>query len=65
MRVNVKYEVHGSTITELVNAATREWEALSGQNELPSDTEVDVTNSDNPAYDYKASVYVRVKKETV
>ena len=65
MRVNVKYEVHGSTITELVNAATREWKALSGQNELPSDTEVDVTNSDNPAYDYKASVYVRVKKETV
>ena len=64
MRINVKYEVHGSSITELVHAATHEWARLSGQSELPTDTEVDVTNSDNPAYDYKALIYVRLKKET-
>lgn len=63
MRISVKYSVSGSSIDELVTLATEQWSTLSGHESLPTDTEIDVTDSENTAYDYMATVHIRLKKD--
>lgn len=63
MRVTVKYTVSGSNIEEMIKSATKDWKEMSGMDSLPADTEIDITDAQNKASDYEATVYVRMKRE--
>jgi len=63
MRVSVTFTVRGSTLDEIVRLSHKEWKSLSGEESLPPQAEIQVVDSDNPAYDYEATIYIKTKKE--
>lgn len=60
MRINIEFEVTGNTVLDIVHAANETWRELTeSDDDLPSDTEINVEPSE--ATDYKALVFARMK----
>jgi len=60
MRINIEFEVTGSTVYDIVHAANEVWhEITESEDDLPADTEINIES--NEATDYKALVFARMK----
>jgi hypothetical protein len=67
MRVNIEYVVHGSTVNELIGAATERWKLLTdgAESHLPLDAELHVSSdiSSTEYFRYLGKVFIRSKVE--
>jgi hypothetical protein len=62
MRYQIQFNVGGTTIEDIVKAATATWRDISGDPaaDLPGDTEIDATQ-DSESKKFTAIVFVRGK----
>jgi hypothetical protein len=66
MRISVEINVYGSSMDEIVKAATQEWRTITGnsEDELPEGCEVSIVPSEDLMRGvYNGVVFIRAKME--
>lgn len=67
MRVSIELVTYGTTIEEVIEAATNEWRRVTNDSsaELPEGCEIVMSAIDGADYKtYRSSVYIKTKKES-